>query len=105
MLVKDSGKANNSHILDKYKAVRIARQGEAEAVSYKHLLHFGGKDLHAGIAHGWGELHSGNLLVGGAVLLWLTVIVRPFCLHWRHGEDGRRAYSNTTRDMVLIQSN
>lgn len=54
------------------------------------LLHFGGKDLHAGVAHRGGESHSGNLPAGGAVLLWLTVAVRTLRLHRGHREDGRR---------------
>lgn len=48
------------------------------------LLHFRGKDLHAGVAHSGREPHSGNLPAGGAVLLWLAVAVRPLRLYRGH---------------------
>lgn len=51
---------------------------------FGHLLHFGGKDLHAGVAHSGGEPHSGDLPAGGAVLLWLAVAIRPLRLHRGH---------------------
>lgn len=54
-------------------------------------LHFGSKRLHARVAHGRGEPHSGNLPVGGAVLLWFGVAVWALRLHWRHQENGRRS--------------
>lgn len=60
------------------------------------LLHFGGKDLHAGVAHSGGEPHSGNLPAGGAVLLWLAVAIWPLRLHRGHWEDGRRPCGNKT---------
>lgn len=61
------------------------------------LLHFGGKDLHAGVAHRGGEPHSGDLPAGGAVLFWLTVAVRTLRLHRGHREDGRRPCKKMTQ--------
>lgn len=52
-------------------------------------LHFGSKDLQAGVAHGGGEPHSGHLPARGAVLFGLAVAIRPLGLYRRHREDRR----------------
>lgn len=82
------------------------RSGEG-AVTYaitvfnNDLLHFGGKDLHSGVTHSGRESHSGNLPAGGAVLLWLAVVVGPLGLHRRHGEDGRHSCKNEAIAMLV----
>lgn len=73
------------------------------AVLKLDLLHFGGKDLHSRVTHGWRKSHSGNLPARGTVLLWLTIVVGTLGLHQRHGKDGRHPCKDEMMAMSLIR--